>query len=162
MSTKYYQRLENYDIKEKDFVLIQKDSEIYYGQVNQENMRHGIGTLLFENDFIYQGMFDNDHQTGIGMSRDPNGTVYLGEHREGKREGKGILYFSDGRVYQGTWMNNRMHGKGQEKLPNGQSYMVFTDNGKRLEYVTIGKDQEGNNQNLHGQGMGYGAGYGGG
>jgi hypothetical protein len=71
----------------------------------------------------------------------------MGEHRDGKRDGWGVLYMPDRREYEGTWRDNRMHGKGQEHLPNGLSYMVFTDNGKRLEYVTLSKE-EGNNKDF--------------
>jgi hypothetical protein len=35
-----------------------------------------------------------------------------------------------------------MHGKGLETLPNGQSYMVITENGKKMEYITMGKDPD--------------------
>lgn len=103
-------------------------------------MKHGIGTLLFDNDFCYQGMFENDHMTGIGISEDANYVKYIGEHKEGKRDGRGILYMPDGREYEGTWRENRMHGKGNEIMPNGQSFLVFTDNGKTLEIVTMGKE----------------------
>mmetsp|Transcript_1859 Transcript_1859/g.2525 ORF Transcript_1859/g.2525 Transcript_1859/m.2525 type:complete len:82 (-) Transcript_1859:13-258(-) len=48
----------------------------------------------------------------------------------------------DGRLYEGTWRENRMHGKGQEKLTNGQVFIVFTDNGKRIEYVTSERKDE--------------------
>jgi hypothetical protein len=108
--------------------------------VNSENLKHGIGTLLFDNDFSYQGMFENDKMTGIGISEDAYMVKYIGEHKDGKRDGRGILQMPDGREYEGTWRENRMHGRGQERMPNGQSFMVFTDNGKTLEIVTMGKD----------------------
>lgn len=129
----------NSEIK-KDFVLIPREDMIYYGQVNSDNEKHGIGTLLFDNEFSYQGMFESDQMTGIGISEDANNVKYIGEHKDGKRDGRGILYMPDGREYEGTWRENRMHGRGQERMPNGQSFMVFTDNGKTLEIVTMGKD----------------------
>ena len=129
----------NSEIK-KEFVTIPREDNIYYGQVNSENMKHGIGTLLFDNDFSYQGMFENDKMTGIGISEDAYMVKYIGEHKDGKRDGRGILQMPDGREYEGTWRENRMHGRGQERMPNGQSFMVFTDNGKTLEIVTMGKD----------------------
>jgi len=78
---------------------------------------------------------------GIGISVDQNGIKYVGEHNDGKRDGLGILYMKDGREYQGTWRDNRMHGRGYEFI-NNQKYMVFTDNGKRFECVTMGKDNK--------------------
>jgi len=85
-------------------------------------------------------MFENDKMTGIGISEDAYMVKYIGEHKDGKRDGRGILQMPDGREYEGTWRENRMHGRGQERMPNGQSFMVFTDNGKTLEIVTMGKD----------------------
>jgi hypothetical protein len=96
--------------------------------------------LLYDNNFYYLGMFENDHMTGIGISGNHNVVRYLGEHKDGKRDGRGILYMADGREYEGTWRDNRTHGRGQERTADGQSFMVFTDNGKTLEIVTMGKD----------------------
>jgi hypothetical protein len=108
----------NSEIK-KDFVLIPREDNIYFGQVSSENLKHGIGTLLFDNDFSYQGMFENDKMTGIGISEDAYMVKYIGEHKDGKRDGRGILQMPDGREYEGTWRENRMHGRGQERMPNG-------------------------------------------
>jgi hypothetical protein len=89
--TKYTQRLDSNEVRDREFVLITKDNHTYYGQVNQLNEPDGIGTKMFDNNFIYQGMFERGQMTGIGLSRDQHMTTYLGEHKEGKREGKGIL-----------------------------------------------------------------------
>jgi hypothetical protein len=35
-----------------------------------------------------------------------------------------------------------MHGRGQDIFPNGQRYMVYTDNGTRLEYITMEKERD--------------------
>lgn len=128
---------------DKDFIRIEKNNEVFYGQVNGQNQKHGIGTSLFENGFCYQGMYENDQMTGMGISLDPNLIKYMGEHRNGKRHGSGILFLPDGREYEGKWRENRMHGKGHERLPNGQSYMVFTNNGNRIDFLNEGKVQTG-------------------
>lgn len=133
-------RNSNQDI-DKEFIRIEKDDCVFYGQVNQQNQKHGIGTSLFENGFCYQGMYENDQMMGMGISLDPNLIKYVGEHRNGKRHGRGILYLPDGREYEGNWRENRMHGKGHERLPNGMSYMVFTNNGNRIDFLTEGKVQ---------------------
>jgi hypothetical protein len=69
---------------------------------------------------------------------------YIGEHKNGNRDGKGILIMPDGKEYEGAWRKNRMHGKGEEKLPNGDKYMVFSNNGKRIDYLTLGKGESAN------------------
>lgn len=119
-----------------------REDNIYYGQINSENKKHGIGTLLYDNNFYYLGMFENDAMTGIGISGNPNVVRYMGEHKDGSRDGRGILYMADGREYGGTWRENRMHGRGLERTPDGQQYITFNDNGKTLEIVTTGKDRE--------------------
>ena len=40
----------------RKFVRIQNPDTVYYGQVNEDNQMHGIGTLLYDNGFMYQGM----------------------------------------------------------------------------------------------------------
>ena len=76
-------------------------------------MRHGIGTLIYDNGFRYHGMFDNDQITGMGISLDDQKVVkYIGEHKNGNRDGKGILIMPDGKEYEGAWRKNRMHGLG--------------------------------------------------
>lgn len=55
--SEYNQKLDNIDLK-KDFVRIEKDNYVYYGDVNLENKKHGIGTLIYENGFRYHGMFE--------------------------------------------------------------------------------------------------------
>ena len=59
----------NSDIQ-KQFDRISQDDWIYYGQLNKDSKKHGIGTILYDNGFCYQGMFENDQMTGIGTSID--------------------------------------------------------------------------------------------
>ena len=47
--------------------------------------------MIFESNFVYHGMFENDKMTGIGISIDSNMVRYMGEHNDGKRDGLGIL-----------------------------------------------------------------------
>ena len=64
----------------KEFVRISKADHVYYGQVNDKNQRHGIGTLLYDNGFMYQGMFAEDQMNGLGFSLDQKINRYMGEH----------------------------------------------------------------------------------
>ena len=95
-------------------------------------------------------MFEQDQMTGIGTSIDQYEVKYRGEHKAGKRDGKGILNLGQ-REYMGSWRQNKMHGRGQDIFPNGQRYMVYTDNGNRLEYITMEKD----NAPTGGDGIGF-------
>ena len=78
---------EVYQKNDNDFVRLQKDDYTYYGQVRfkeqkpdeyKEVERHGIGTIMFTNGFIYKGMFEEDQMTGIGTSEDSNFSRYVG------------------------------------------------------------------------------------
>lgn len=67
--SEYDSKLDNLDLK-KSFVRIEKENFVYYGDVNDDNLRHGIGTLIYDNGFRYHGMFENDQITGMGISLD--------------------------------------------------------------------------------------------
>jgi len=67
--SEYDSKLDNIDLK-KSFIRIEKENFVYYGDVNDQNKRHGIGTLIYDNGFRYHGMFDNDQITGMGISLD--------------------------------------------------------------------------------------------
>ena len=121
----------------KEFVRISKKDHVYYGQVNDKHQKHGIGTLVYDNGFMYQGMFKNDQMDGLGFSLDHKLNRYMGEHQEGQRNGAGIFRVHDGRVYEGSWRNNRLHGRCVEKIETGQSYLVFFNNGKRLDNISL-------------------------
>ena len=116
---------------------MQIKDRIYYGQLNDSFEFHGIGTLLHDNGFIYQGMFEHGMMNGLGFSHDANYNKYLGEHKEGQRHGYGIQLLDDGRQYKGSWSENRLHGICKETLSNGQSYLVYFDGGRRKENLAI-------------------------
>ena len=128
------------DLK-NDFVRLQIKDRLYYGQVDADNKMHGIGTLLHDNGFIYQGMFEHGLMQGLGFSHDSKYNKYLGEHKDGQRHGYGIQLLSDGRQYKGSWNSNRLHGICKETLSNGQSYLVYFDSGKRKENYTIERER---------------------
>ncbi len=94
---------------------------------------HGIGTMLFKNNFCYQGMFNKGSRDGLGYTFDLSGNKYKGEHRKGIREGQGLFKTNDGRLYEGGWNNNKMHGRGRETFANGECFIVYYKNGYKLE-----------------------------
>lgn len=115
------------------------DSYVYYGQLNVQGQMHGIGTMLFQNGFCYQGMFNRGSREGLGTTFDLSGKKYKGEHKKGIREGQGIFKNSDGRIYEGGWNSNKMHGRGREILQNGECFIVFYKNGLKLEALASTK-----------------------
>ena len=57
------------------------DGYVYYGQINSRNEKHGLGTILYDNGFCYQGMFVNNYREGLGFTYDMEGNKYKGEHK---------------------------------------------------------------------------------
>ena len=62
-----------------------KDGYTYYGQLNDSDEMHGIGTILFHNGFVYQGMLDSGQREGLGITIDIGRNKYKGEHKDGQR-----------------------------------------------------------------------------
>lgn len=120
-----------------DFVLIPKKKNIYYGQVNEHNQKQGIGTLYFDNGFVYWGMFEMDQMSGLGISTDFKMNKYIGKHQDNKRNGFGTFELKDGRKYEGFWRDNRLHGKCEETLENGHQYLVYFNNGKKQDLLAL-------------------------
>ena len=59
-------------------------------------------------------------RNGIGIERNHNGEVYVGNHKNDMREGRGVYHFPDKLegdfkifiIYMGHWQNNLKHGAG--------------------------------------------------
>lgn len=96
---------------------------------------------MYDNGFLYQGMFENDEMSGVGLSIDPQLNKYMGQHDRGMRQGFGIYEARQGQgnKYEGTWRENRLHGKVKEYLETGQNYLVFFNNGKRVDLISLEK-----------------------
>ena len=103
----------------------------YVGEYNDEGKMHGIGsikTYLFghvhisTDNYEYEGEFNNDTITGMGIFNWSNGDSYTGEVLNGKLHGHGIFYYSSGCTYEGTWRNNCKHGSGIYYYASGDTY----------------------------------------
>ena len=125
--------------------------EIYEGEVNNNNEKHGfgilttpkyvrIGTWRYDeftgwcresriNGDIYEGKFIDGAIFGKGISKTHKGNLYVGDFVESKREGKGELKTK--RIhYEGDFKYDKLNGKGKlEYLEQGYSYEgEFKDN----------------------------------
>lgn len=87
-----------------------KNIEIYEGEINYKNMKHGNG-ILTTSKYIMKGTWRNDQFTGWGIKCLRNGDIYEGRFINGELNGKGI--FKNGKnIYEGEFINGERHGYG--------------------------------------------------
>ena len=123
----------------------------YIGEVKNDNVKHGKGTVAWSNGDVYEGDFVNDYCTGKGKYTWSNGNVYEGDWVNGERTGKGIFTWSNGDVYEGDFVRGKITGKGKCTWSNGDVYEGdFVDN-ERHGYgkctYSDGRVEEGNWEN---------------
>ena len=118
--------------------------EIYEGEVNEKNERHGFGVLTTpkyvrkgtwregeftgwcrearKNGDILEGKFVDGALFGKGVHKNYKGNTYKGEFVDSKREGKGLL--TNKRIkYEGDFKDNKLDGYGKiEFLEMGHKY----------------------------------------
>jgi hypothetical protein len=87
-----------------------KNIEIYEGEINYKNMKHGNG-ILTTSKYIMKGTWRNDQFTGWGIKCLRNGDIYESRFINGELNGKGI--FKNGKnIYEGEFINGERHGYG--------------------------------------------------
>lgn len=62
---------------------------VFYGQLDQGDVKNGKGAIFYYNGKIYQGGFKNGEKEGDGIEQHPDGSIYIGQFKNGKRNGKG-------------------------------------------------------------------------
>lgn len=85
-------------------------------------VRHGRGTMTFENGEVYSGQWLNDKQHGEGMYTYADGGVYTGQWVAGEKSGCGRFDFADGSYYDGGWEKNVRSGTGTIAYADGGRY----------------------------------------
>jgi hypothetical protein len=133
-------------------MLVINNKEIYTGEINYNNKKHGFGTSItksgckftgywFENSFegwgeyieadgnIFQGLFVNSKLNGKGEKFSFNGNHYEGDFIGGLRCGYGREETKD-HVYVGQYENDKKNQKGKLVYKNIRDYYegVFSDN----------------------------------
>ena len=119
--------------------------EIYEGETNYENLKHGFGTLTTPH-YILKGSWRKDEFTGWGRKSMRNGDVLEGKFVNGELNGKGIFKSSENNIYIGDFINSERNGKGElttdkfhyvgdfknDEL-NGNGIIDFINEGHRYE-----------------------------
>ena len=119
--------------------------EIYEGETNIDNLKHGFGTLTTPH-FILKGSWRKDEFTGWGRKSMRNGDVFEGKFVNGELNGKGIFKSKDHNVYVGDFEHSKRNGKGELTTDNfhyvgefkndelnGNGIIDFSNEGHRYE-----------------------------
>jgi hypothetical protein len=78
----------------------------------QEDQKHGVGTITWDDGRKYEGHFEDDSFHGSATMAWPDGRKYIGQYVMGKKNGSGCFSWPDGRKYTGQWIAGKRHGIG--------------------------------------------------
>lgn len=92
----------------------------YEGET-KNGMKHGMGTLTWDDGDQYVGEFKNDEKTN-GTFRWKGGDTYTGEWKHSLMHGKGTYTYKNGRMYEGDWVAGYKQGYGVFSWPIGDRY----------------------------------------
>jgi len=101
------------------------DNSVYKGNLINNEIRHGQGTMTYRYGSTFTGTYVNDRKNGFGTftySGKYQGKVYAGNWKNDNIDGQGKMVHRNGATYNGMWKNNKRHGKGINVWPNKASY----------------------------------------
>jgi len=93
----------------------------YEGET-KNGMKHGMGTLTWDDGDQYVGEFRNDEKT-LGTFRWRGGDTYTGEWKQSLMHGKGTYTYKNKRTYEGEWVAGYKQGFGKFTWPIGDRYI---------------------------------------
>jgi len=131
-------------------------SATYEGET-KDGMKHGMGTLTWDDGDQYVGEFRFDEKT-TGTFRWKGGDTYNGEWKNSLMHGKGTYTYKNGRRYEGQWFAGYKQGFGVFSWPNGDVYVgqFLRDmcNGVGIQSYSDGRIYKGHwaNNRKHGYG----------
>ena len=85
--------------------------EIYEGEINDKNERHGSGILVTPK-YVRKGTWRNNEFTGWCRESRRNGDIYEGKFIDGQIFGKGIMK-NKNILYVGDFVENKKNGEGE-------------------------------------------------
>lgn len=81
----------------------------------RDDVKHGKGSLYYENGDKFEGQFARGQRSGYGVMEYANGDKYEGDWKLNRRNGFGIYLSAPGKeqsLYTGYWMNGEKEGPG--------------------------------------------------
>lgn len=94
----------------------------YTGDFSHGLVRHGQGTMTYNNGAKYSGQWVDDFRDGTGTMEYTNGDTYSGHWEKGAAQGYGIEETELGDLYEGLWSEGKRSGEGKLTMP---CYTVF-------------------------------------
>lgn len=92
---------------------ITKDQEGTYIGPLLQGQKEGLGIMLYNAGFLYEGAWANNERSGDGRLLDAEGDLYEGEWQHNEANGEGTYEgTSPKRNYVGGWSQGRMEGRG--------------------------------------------------
>ena len=131
--------------------------EIYEGEINNKNERHGFG-ILTTPKYVRKGTWRDGEFTGWNRESRINGDIYEGKFIDGSIFGKGINKSHKGNLYVGDFVESKREGKGElktKRIHYEGDFKFDKFNGKGiLEFLKEGHSYEGEFKNNEINGMG--------
>ena len=104
------------------------DNDVYLGERNEKNEKHGKGKMTYSNGDVYDGEWKNNKRHGEGTITFQNKTTYKGRWINDKINGYGEFKYFNGDSYEGTFHNGVKSGDGKMTYENGNVYKGFWKN----------------------------------
>lgn len=108
--------------------LVWDNGSVYTGAW-EHGVRHGQGRMTFAGGDIYDGQWQNGIRQGYGTYIWANGNRYVGDFVDNNRQGQGTMYYADGGRYTGQWWGNEPNGQGKHTYAEGHTYEGGWKNG---------------------------------
>lgn len=97
----------------------------------------GKGIFKWASGRMYIGSWTNDLKHGIGKLVFKQGNEYQGQFQNDLREGYGYYKWPDNRRFKGWWHNNKQHGLGMYFSPESTNYKFgLWQMGKRIKWFS--------------------------
>ena len=128
----------------------EENIEIYEGEVNKNNEKHGFG-ILTTPKYVRKGTWRDGEFTGWCRESRINGDIFEGKYIDGAIFGKGINKSHKGNLYVGDFVDSKREGKGDlktKKIHYEGDFKFDKFNGQgKLEFLKEGHSYEGEFKN---------------
>lgn len=105
---------------------IENDSCNFTGEI-KDGIISGYGEVIYvESGDKYEGYFEENTKSGLGVYSYNNGNHYEGEFKNGLFNGNGVFTYKNGSQYQGEFYNGKIYGEGSLYLNEGASTIIYT------------------------------------
>lgn len=139
-------------------MIVFNNQEIYSGQINYSNQKHGLGVATNKNGCKYTGTWIENAFEGWGEFIDNEGNIFQGFFQNYKLSGKGEKFSLNGNHYEGDFIDGLRWGMGREETKDhvyvGQYEKDKKNKKGKLVYKSIKDSYEGDflDNNITGKG----------